>query len=337
MDISLFPFTEYWWFYLGFSAFVLLLLSLDLGVFHRKAHEVSFKESAIWSGVWISLALIFNLGLHYYTEWKFAHDPRLMAIPGFNPAAAADQTALEFLTGFIIEKALAVDNIFVFIAIFGYFGIPRLYQHKVLFYGIIGALLFRAAFIAVSASLMQYHWVLIVFGIFLVFTGIKIIVLPEKAPEPEKNPIIRLTKKILPVTHTVEGGHFFLRVNGILKATPLFLCLLLVEMSDIIFAIDSVPAIFAITKEPLIVFTSNIFAILGLRSLYFMLAGIMHKFVYLKHGLGVILIFVGVKMAYLNELMDGKFPISWSLGFIGAVLAGSVILSLLKKDKALAS
>lgn len=335
--ISLFPFSEYWWFYLAFSGFVLLLLSLDLGVFHRKAHEVSFKESAIWSGVWISLALIFNLVLHQYAEWKFAHDPRLLAYPGFDPAAAADQTGLEFLTGFIIEKALAVDNIFVFIAIFGYFGIPRLYQHKILFYGIIGALAFRAAFIAISASLLQYHWVLILFGVFLVFTGIKIIFVPDHAPDPEKNPVIRLTKRFLPITHTIEGGRFFLRVNGLLRATPLFLALILVEVSDIIFAIDSVPAIFAITKEPLIVFTSNIFAILGLRSLYFMLAGVMHKFAYLKHGLGLILIFVGVKMAYLNELMDGKFPISWSLGIIGVILGGSIILSLLKKDTSLAS
>lgn len=318
--ISLFPFHDYWWFYLGFSAFVLGLLTLDLGVFHRKAHEVSFKESAIWSVVWISLAMIFNILLHQYALWKF-------------PAPVAHQVGLEFLAGFIIEKALAVDNIFVFVAVFSYFAIPKIYQHKILFYGIIGALVFRAAFIAVSASLMQYHWVLIVFGVFLVFTGIKIIFTPESAPDPEKNIVLRVLRKYLPLTHSMEGGKFFTRIKGVLYATPLFLTLVFVEMSDIIFAIDSVPAIFAVTKEPLIVFSSNIFAILGLRSLYFMLAGVMHKFVYLKHGLGLILVFVGVKMAWLNDLMDGKFPISWSLGVIGAILFASVTLSLLKKDE----
>jgi tellurite resistance protein TerC len=331
--VMLFPFSEYWWFYGAFLVFVLGMLLLDLGVFHRDDHEVSIRESAAWTVVWVSLALVFNVILYYYAQNKFSFDPRLLAIPGFDGDAAAKQVGLEFLTGFIIEKALAIDNIFVFIVIFSYFAIPPKYQHRVLFFGVLGALFFRAVFIALGAALLQYHWVVILAGAFLILTGAKILLAPEKAPDPGANPVVRLVKRIMPLTDKYDGHNFFTRENGLLKATPLFLALVLIEVSDIVFAIDSVPAIFAITKEPLIVFTSNIFAILGLRSLFFMLAGIVHMFRFLKFGLGFILIFVGLKMVWLNDAFGGKFPISWSLGIIGGVLAASILASVLIPSK----
>jgi tellurite resistance protein TerC len=326
---ELFPVSEYWWFYASFVGLVLLLLGLDLGVFHRKAHAVSFRESAIWSAVWIALAMLFMLGLYQYSLWKFPLDPRLMAIPGFDPNAAAGRVALEFLTGYVVEKSLSVDNIFVFVMVFGYFHIPAKYQHRVLFYGILGALIFRAIFVVLGAALMRYHWVVIMFGVFLIFTGIKIFVAKEKPVEPEKNLMIRLMRRFIPVTHEREGSHFFVRKNGRLFGTPLLVCLVFLEATDIIFAVDSVPAIFALTHEPLLVFTSNIFAILGLRSLYFMLAGAVNKFYMLKYGLGVVLMFVGLKMVWLDGLFGGKFPIGVSLGIVAAVIAASIVLSLL--------
>lgn len=312
----LFPFTEYWWFYLGFTFFVLLMLALDLGVFHRKAHAVSFKEAATWSVVWVSLALIFNVGFYYYALTKF-------------PTDTAWTLSLEFLTGYIVEKSLSVDNIFVFVMVFSYFAIPAKYQHRVLFYGIIGALLFRAIFISAGSWLMQFHWVIYVFGAFLILTGIKMMLVPEKEMNPEKNFLIRLFKRFVPVTHELHGQKFFVRENKVLYATPLFIALLFLELTDVIFAVDSVPAIFALTKEPLIVFTSNIFAILGLRSMYFMLAGAVDKFHLLKYGLSVVLIFVGLKMVWLNDAFGGKFPITYSLGFIGLTIAASIVVSLL--------
>ena len=332
-NIILFPFADYWLFYVGFTAFVLMMLALDLGVFHRDAHEVTFKESLTWSIVWISLALIFNFLFFKYAGWKFENDARLLAIPGFDGDAAAKQVGLEFLTGFIVEKTLAVDNIFVFVVVFSFFAIPLKYQHRVLFFGIIGALIFRIIFIAMGSILLQYQWIVIFFGVFLILTGFKIIFAPEKPIDPEKNPVIKLFRKFFPVTPTIEGQKFFIRKEGILYATPLMVALLFIEVSDIIFAVDSVPAIFAITKEPLIVFTSNVFAILGLRALYFMLAGVIHKFRYLKYGLGIVLVFVGLKMAWLNEAFGGKFPISWSLIIIVSIIGTSIFISLFKKEK----
>ena len=329
MKINLFPFAEYWWFYAAFTGFVLLLLAIDLGVFHRKAHAVSFREAAIWTVVWISLALGFNFLLYQYALWKFPQDPRLLAIPGFDPSAAAQVVSLEFLAGYIVEKSLSVDNIFVFVVIFSYFAIPAMYQHRVLFYGIMGALIFRAIFIAMGSVLMQYHWVILIFGTFLIITGIKMMFAPEKKIDPNKNPLIRLFRKLVPVTQELHGQRFFVREKRMVYATPLFITLLFVEISDVIFAVDSVPAIFALTSEPMIVFSSNIFAILGLRAMYFMLAGAVEKFYLLKYGLAVVLIFVGLKMVWLNDLYGGKFPISLSLGIIGGVIALSVALSLL--------
>jgi tellurite resistance protein TerC len=333
MDTTLFPFSEYLWFYAAFAGFVIMLLALDLGVFHRQSHAVSFKEATVWSIVWISLALSFNFVLYKFALWKFHQDPRLLAIPGFDPSAAASQVSLEFLTGYIIEKSLSVDNIFIFVVIFSYFAVPAIYQHRVLFYGIIGAFIFRAIFIAMGSMLMQYHWVILVFGAFLIITGVKMMFTSEKEVEPEKNLLIRLFKRFVPVTPHMHGKRFFVRINDVLHATPLLIALLFLEMTDVIFAVDSVPAIFAITKEPMLVFTSNIFAILGLRAMYFMLAGAVDKFYMLKYGLAVVLIFVGLKMVWLNNLFDGKFPISLSLGIITSVIAVSVLLSLLFPKK----
>lgn len=327
VTVQLFPFVEYWWFYLAFVGFVCAMLALDLGVFHRKAHAVSFREAGIWSLIWISLAFVFNYFFYQFALWKFSNDPRLIAA-GVDVAVAAKQVGLEFLTGFIVEKTLAVDNIFVFVMVFSYFAIPKEYQHRVLFYGIIGALLFRAIFIALGSILMQYHWVVWIFGGFLIFTGIKMIFAPEEKIEPEKNPAIRLVRRFLPIHPKIEGQKLFVKSAGRWMATPLFVTLVFVEVSDIIFAVDSVPAIFALTKEPLIVFTSNIFAILGLRSMYFMLAGVVDKFHLLKYGLALVLMFVGLKMVWLNEAFGGKFPISWSLGIIGGLISLFIVLSL---------
>lgn len=319
--MNLFPFAEYWWFYGIFLLFVLIMLALDLGVFNRKAHVVSFKEATVWSIVWVVLALAFNFIFYQYSLSKFGAD-------------AAGQVALEFLTGYVIEYSLSVDNIFVFVLVFSYFGIPAEYKHRVLFYGILGALFFRAVFIAAGSVLMQFHWVIYLFGGFLIVTGIKMFFSHSEKIEPEKNFLIRIFKKIMPVTHEIDGKSFFVRRDGILHATPLFIALLFLEGTDIIFAVDSVPAIFSITKEPLIVFTSNIFAILGLRSMYFMLAGAVDKFYLLKYGLAIVLVFVGLKMVYLNDAFGGKFPISWSLLFILGTIAVSVAASLLFPRKA---
>lgn len=325
----LFPFLDYWWLYGLFTLFVLLMLALDLGVFHRRAHEVSFREAATWSAVWIGLALLFNYLLYLYAIRAFPRDVRLAGIPGFDPEAAALQVGLEFLTGYVVEKTLSVDNIFIFVIVFSYFAIPPKFQHRVLFYGILGALVFRAIFIAVGSVLMAYHWVTILFGLFLILTGIKMMLAPEKDVEPEKNLLIRAFRRFVPITPEMRGPSFFVRLKGKLHATPLLVGLLFLEMTDIIFAIDSVPAIFALTREPLIVFTSNIFAILGLRAMYFMLAGAVGRFHLLKYGLSLVLIFVGLKMTWLNKWYGGKFPITLSLGIISLIILTSILLSFL--------
>lgn len=281
--------------------------------------------------MWIGLGLLFAWGFWQYAQWKLPQDPRLLAlgITASDAAAMADRVGLEFLAGFVIEKSLSVDNIFVFVVVFTFFAIPPKYQYRVLFYGIIGALVFRILFIALGSVLLQWQWVVWFFGAFLVLTGFKIIFAPEKPLDPERNPLIRLLRRIIPVTAQLHGEQFFLRINGVLHATPLLVSLVFIEVTDIVFAVDSVPAIFAITAEPLIVFTSNVFAILGLRALFFLLAGAIHRFRFLKYGLGLILIFVGLKMAWLNEVFGGKFPIAWSLCIIGAILAITIITSLL--------
>jgi tellurite resistance protein TerC len=312
-----FPLAEYWWFYLAFTGFVMILLALDLGVFHRQAHIVSFREASIWSVIWIALALAFNFAFYQYAAWKFDSEP------------VARQLGLEFLTGYVVEKTLSLDNIFVFVVVFTVFGIPAVYQHRVLFFGIIGALLFRAVFIALGSALLEYHWIILLFGSFLILTGLKMMFVPDKKIDPDRNPVIRLFRRFVPVTSELHGQRFFVRLKGVLYATPLFLALLFVEISDIIFAIDSVPAIFALTREPMIVFTSNVFAILGLRALYFLLAGAVERFALLKYGLALVLVFVGLKMVWLNDAFGGKFPIGWSLAIIGGVIGVSIVFSLL--------
>jgi len=334
LDIVLFPFREYLWFYAGFLVFVLGVLALDLGVFHRKAHAIGMREAAGWSVFWVTLALVFNFAFYTYCKHEFSQDPQLTAIPGFDPDKQARYSALEFLTGFIVEKSLAVDNLFIFVVVFKFFGVPAKYQHKVLFWGILGAIFFRVVFIALGAVLLQIHWINVLLGVFLVLTGIKIFFSPDQAINPETNPVLRFLQRALPITHRMEEGKFFLKVNSAWKVTPLMVCLIFIEFCDIVFAIDSVPAIFAITKEPLIVLTSNVFAILGLRALYFLLAGVVDKFHFLKFGLGLVLMFVGLKMAWLNDVFGGKFPIAWSLVIITVLVGGSIALSLLIPQKA---
>lgn len=294
------------WFWVIFNVFVLLLLAIDLGVFHREAHEVSVKEAGIWSAVWIALALLFNLGVYLW----------------FGP-----QAGLEFLTGYLIEKSLSVDNIFVFVLIFSYFGVPNKYQHRVLFWGILTALIMRGALIGIGAYLISnFHWIIYIFGAFLVFTGIRMALRQEHAIDTDANPVVRLVRRLMPVTADYHGDKFFIHEAGKRVATPLFVVLILVEFTDLIFAVDSIPAIFAITDDPFLVYTSNVFAILGLRSLYFLLAGVVEKFHLLKLGLAVILVFVGTKML-LTDIY--KIPIVFSLIVIAAILALSIIGSLL--------
>ncbi len=282
------------------------MLALDLGVFHRKAHEVAPREAAGWSIFWVTLALIFNVGVYYY----------------MGPTAG-----LEFLTGYLIEKALSVDNIFVFVLVFSYFRVPSKYQHRVLFWGILGALVMRGGMIAAGAVLIkQFHWIIYVFGAFLVFTGIRMATHDSNEIEPESNPVIRLLRRFMRVTPIYHGSHFFVSEEiagrARLVATPLFVVLVMIETTDLVFAVDSIPAIFAVTEDPFLVYTSNVFAILGLRALYFLLAGVIHQFHYLKIGLSAVLVFVGAKML-LTDIY--KVPIVISLVVIGSLLLISVV------------
>ena len=291
--------------WLSFLGFVLIMLALDLGVFHRKSHEVKIKEALIWSAVWIGLALLFNYGIYVFL---------------------GKQKAVEFLTGYVIEKSLSIDNLFVFIMLFTYFKVDVKYQHKVLFWGILGALAMRAVFIFAGVSLIsKFHWIIYVFGVLLVFTGIKMLFHKDADIQPDKNPLVRLFKKIYPVTKEDHGGKFFVKLQGKTFATPLFVVLLIVEFTDLIFAVDSIPAILAITNDTFIIFTSNVFAILGLRALYFALAGVTKYFHYLKYGLSAILVFVGIKMTIVDFY---KIPIMYSLLVIAGILLVSVLISI---------
>ncbi len=300
-----------YWPWIGFNVFVLIMLALDLGVFNRKSHVISVKESISWTLVWIALALTFNLGIGHFM---------------------GNDKALEFLTGYVIEKSLSVDNIFVIALLFSYFSVPPRYQHKVLFWGILGALVMRASMIAVGAKLIaEFAWIIYIFGAFLILTGIKMIAKQETDIHPEQTFVVRLFRRFIPVTRDYHDGHFFVRHKGALMATPLFIALLVVEFTDLIFAVDSIPAIFAVTTDPFIVYTSNVFAILGLRSLYFALAGVLDKFHYLKFGLGLVLTFVGIKMLLGHS--PWRIDTHISLGVIVLILTGSVIASLVWPKK----
>lgn len=290
------------WLWVGFNLFVLLMLALDLGVFHRRSHAVSLRESLAWTAVWVVLALVFNAGI-----WHFAGGGK----------------ALAFFTGYLIEKSLSVDNIFVFALLFGYFAVPPALQQKVLFWGVLGALAMRAALIVAGSALLdRFEWVLYVFGAFLILTGIRMAVTRPPVRHPERSPVVRWFTRLVPVTPTYHGSRFFVRREGALAATPLFVVLLLVEISDVIFAVDSIPAIFAVTRDPFIVYTSNAFAILGLRSLYFALAGAIGRFRHLKIGLGVVLAFVGLKMLLAHTPWEIDPLVS--LAVIVTILAASV-------------
>ena len=295
--------------WIGFSVFVFFMLTLDLGVFHRKAHAVTLREAAVWSSVWIGLALTFNVGLYVW----------------FGP-----ERALEFLTGYVLEKALSVDNIFVMLVLFSSFAVPAIYLHRVLFWGILGALLMRAIFIFAGAALIsRFHWIIYIFGALLLITGGKLLFQKEEAINPEESRLVRLARRILPLTPDYRGPHFTVVEGGRRLGTPLLLVLVAVETTDLIFAVDSIPAIFAVTTDPFIVYTSNIFAILGLRSLFFLLSGVMDKFHYLKVGLAFVLIFVGAKMLLMDLY---KIPIGVSLGAIATILTIAVVASLLRAD-----
>lgn len=305
-----------WVFWVVFNAFVLLMLVLDLGIFHRKSHVVHFKEAIGWTFVWISLAGMFALLLYFFGHHLVPH-----------PARPNSDLTLEFVTGYLIEESLSVDNLFVFLLIFRYFGVERSYQHSVLFWGIIGALVMRAGFIIAGVTLInRVHWIIYVFGAFLVYTGIRLFRQEEASVHPEHNPVLKIFRRFMPVTQHYQGKSFFIRQGTRWIATPLAVVLIVVETTDVMFATDSIPAILAITRDPFIVYTSNVFAILGLRSLYFALAGMMEIFHYLHYGLSVILIFIGVKM------LGSEFfaiPIGVALSVVGGVLVISVIASLM--------
>lgn len=294
--------------FLGFNVFILILLALDLGFFHKDTKEIKVKDALISSAVWITIALLFNLGIYYFK---------------------GSEDALAFLTGYLIEKSLSVDNIFVFVMVFAYFKVPVKYQYKILFWGIIGALLMRSTMIFAGTALIQnFHWTLYIFGALLVITGIKMLTQNSDSQiEPDKNPVVKLFKKFFPVSDNYDNDKFFTKKNGLTMATPLFIVLLVIETTDLIFAVDSIPAIFGVTQDPFIVYTSNVFAILGLRALYFALAGIIDQFHYLKYGLSLILVFIGTKMLIADFY---KIPIFLALAIVILILITSVMVSLLK-------
>lgn len=305
------------WLWVGFGAVILFMMSLDLGLFNREAHTPTYKEAAIWSSVWVTLALIFSGVLFWH----------LGTIKGF-----------EFLTGYIIELSLSVDNLFIFLLIFSYFKVPAKYQHRVLFWGVLGALIMRVTIILIGTALIErFHWIIYVFGAFLIYTGIKMMVQEETELEPEQNPVVRFVTRFIPITRHYEEDKFFTVENGRRVGTLLLLVLIIVEVTDLVFAVDSIPAIFGVTTDPFIVYTSNVFAILGLRSLFFLLAGVVEKFHYLKVGLSIVLTLIGVKMlteSFLLKVMDKYTLIILSLSAVAAILIGSVVASLIWPEKA---
>lgn len=304
METASFPVPVWAW--IAFILFVVGMLAIDLLVFHRRAHRITIREAGLWSAVWVSLAMLFSV---LVTLWM------------------GPSKGLEFVTGYIIEWSLSVDNLFVFLVLFSYFAVAPEFRHRVLFYGILGAILMRGAFIAGGLVLLAlFHWVIYVFGAFLIFTGFKLAVRTEEEVEPERNPVLRLARRYLPVTERYEGQRFFVRRAGRWMATPMFLVLLAVESTDVVFAVDSVPAVLAITRDPFIVYTSNVFAILGLRALFFLLAGILEYFSYLRYGLAAVLVFVGIKMVIADFY---KIPTPISLAVVGGLLATSMLASYL--------
>ena len=314
MNTVFFPFAEYWWLYAAFTGLVAVLLAIDLA-FHRQDREISFRNAAAWTAVWISLALVFSRVLYLFAAAR--HSPEV-----------GRQLSLEFLAGYVVEESLSVDNMFVFVLVFRYFAVPSRFQHKVLFYGVVGAMIFRGIFIAAGPALIRFEWVMTLFGLFLIVTAIRMVLQKEERLNPDESLVIRWVRRFLPVTREFHGSRFLVTVNGILHITPLMVVLLFLETTDLLFAVDSVPAVFGVTREPFVVYTSNVFAVLGLRAMFFLLSGAMDRFHILKHGLALVLAFVGLKMVWLDHLYGGRFPIGLSLGIISAVIAASILLSL---------
>ncbi|MGI8996239.1 MAG: TerC family protein [Pyrinomonadaceae bacterium] len=307
------------WLWVGFTVFILLMLSIDLGLFNRKAHVITYRSAVAWSAVWITLALLFS-GVVY---WRYLPDG----------SDVARDALIKYLTGYIIELSLSVDNLFVFLLIFSYFKVPAKYQHRVLYWGVIGALVMRAIMILIGAALItRFHWIIYIFGAFLVYTGIKMLRQQEEDVHPEQNPVVKFVTRFVPIVRHYEGDKFFTRQNGRRVGTLMLLVLIIVEVTDLVFAVDSIPAIFAVTTDPFIVYTSNVFAILGLRTFYFLLAGVIEKFHYLKIGLAIVLTFIGAKM--LAEAVHFELEPEYALGFVVAVLFGSVLASIIWPKRA---
>ena len=314
MTTLLFPLPGYWWAYAAFTGLVVLLLAADLAL-HRKEQPVSFRNAAVWTAVWVAAALLFG-----YVLYRFAAS-------ALGPALGR-RTAMEYFAGYIVEESLSVDNMFVFALVFRHFDVPARYQHRVLFFGVLGAMVFRGLFIAAGAALIRFQPVLIAFGVFLIYSGVRLIFEKESRLDPGRSRIVRAAGRVLPVTSEYQGARFFTRLGGRLFATPLLLVLLFLESTDVVFAIDSVPAVFGVTREPFVVYSSNIFAVLGLRSLFFLLAGALDRFRLLKYGLSAVLVFVGLKMVWLDHLAGGRFPIGVSLIVIAAMLGIPLLASL---------
>ena len=315
MTTSVFPFAEYWWFYAAFAGLIVLLLALDLSA-HRGPRPISMRSAARWTAVWMFLGLAFSVVIYLLAAGRAGPD-------------AAGRVTIEYLAGYLVEEALSVDNMFVFALLFRYFGLAGELQHRVLFYGILGAMVFRGMFVAAGSALIQFHWVVVGFGVLLVLSGLRMGFAGERTVEPERNLLIRLARRLVPVTREMRGSRFAVRQGRAIAFTPLMVVLLVVESTDILFALDSVPAVFAVTREPLIVYTSNVFAILGLRAMYFVLSGALDRFYLLKYGLSVVLVFVGLKMAVLDDLAGGRLSIGFSLAVIAFTVAVSIVLSLL--------
>jgi tellurite resistance protein TerC len=326
----IFAFSEFWPLYLLFSVVVAAILFTSLRAFHGQPEEISIRKASISALNWFGLALVFNVFLYFLTYWHLSYRPDIVAALGGSADSLARQTALEFLSGYLLEKSLAVDNLFVFIVIFQFFSIPKENQFRVLFYGLFGALVLRAIFIAMGSVVMEIDWVVVAFGIFLVYQGISVLKGKEPEIHPENNRLLKVLRRYIPLSPALDGQKFFTRANGKLMTTPLFLALVFVEFTDIMFAFDSVPAIFGLTKEPLVVFTSNIFAVIDLRALYFLLLAFIGRFHYLGIGLSFVLIFIGVKMALVDVILDYHVPTEVSLIVVLGIIVGSIAVSLMK-------
>lgn len=326
----IFPFDQYWWFYASFCGGVVAMLYLSIRLFHKDPKAVTASEAA-WSALsWFGVAMAFNVFFYFFTGWRLESAPGIALDRGVTNQALAFSTALEFLTGYVVEKALAVDNLFVFIVIFRFFGIPNQFQYRVLFYGLFGAIVLRAIFIGIGSFVMSIHAVVVLFGIFLIYQGTQVLIGKDEEMDPKNNFVLRTLNKYLPVSANLDGQKFFTLENGKRVATPLLIVLIFIELTDVMFAFDSVPAIFGLTKEPLVVFTSNIFAVIDLRALYFLLAAFIDRFYLLNYGLGCVLIFIGAKMSFLDWLFNGKFPTFPSLLIVFMLIGGSIGLSLVR-------